>query len=124
METLDVKIEAISELKTSDVAIVANENKSRPYEKLTYLFKGSEITEEEILDLVGILFILESLILSEKMRDVELTNLDQGQVENLAMELFLLLERKRSRGNGYSEMCETANEVISKHLSSIKGGAR
>lgn len=117
--SLDVKIDAINELETSDIEKAANDNQSRPYKRLVKLFEDSAMTENEILDLVGITFVLETLILSEKMRDKKLTDLSTKQVENLTMELYLSLERRRSYGDAYSEMRELANEVISKHLSYI-----
>ena len=118
MEIPYIKVEAIAKLKTSDIEKVLDEDHDNIYKRLMKLFKDDDLTKEEILDLVGIIFVIESLILSERMRDVKLTNLEQGEVENLAMELYLVVERRRSRGDGYGEMCEIANEVISKHLSS------
>ena len=118
--SLDVKIDAINELETSDIEKAANDNQSRPFTRLVKLFEDSAMTENEILDLVGITFVLEALILSEKMRDEKLTNLSQEEVEDLSLELYLSLERKRGIGDSYSEMCEIANKIIRKHLSLLK----
>lgn len=73
----------------------------------------------EIIDLVGITFVLEALILSEKIRDFRLTNLEQGQVKSLAIELYLSVEKMRNEGEGYMEMGDATNQIISKHLSAI-----
>jgi len=77
----------------------------------------TRLTQDEILDLVGVTFVIEALILSENMRDARLTDLDQGQVENLTSELYHSLEIMRSAGEGYIEMSDSANNSIDKHLS-------
>lgn len=66
--------------------------------------------------LTEITFVIESLILSEKMRDPRLTNLDQDDVENLAKALYLTMEHMRSEGNGYMEMTDAANKIIDERL--------
>lgn len=65
---------------------------------------------------VAITFIIEALILSEKMRDERLTNLDQEEVENLSRELYTTLETMRSKWEGYFEMTEAVNSIIEEYL--------
>ena len=75
------------------------------------------MTEDRILDSVGVSFIIETLILSEKMRDKRLTDLDQDKVESLATELYHYVEIMRSDGEGYLEICNSANNIIENILS-------
>ncbi len=117
--SVDVKMDAISNLSINDIEKAASINNDMPLVRLTRLFKGSAMTENEIMDLVGITFVLEALILSEKMRDTRLTDLEQDQVENLAMELYLHVDKLRGEGEGYWEMGDAANNIIDKHLSRI-----
>ena len=121
---LDEKIDAINKLSLNKIKEFARENEEKVSTQLTKLFKDQDclITEENILDLVGTIFLIESLILSEKMRDKRLTDLDQNGVENLAMELYLSIEQKRSSGHGYTEMGVVANNIIDEHLSKDQKG--
>ena len=70
-------------------------------------------------DVIYIAFVIEALILSENMRDERLTYLDQEDVEQLTMELYLHVDKLRGEGEGYMEMGDAANNIIDKHLSHI-----
>ena len=114
---LDNTIDTVNKVSLNEIKKHARDNGKKVSRKLTELFKDCAITEEDTSYLVGIIFVLESLILSEKMRDTRLTDLAQNEVENLAMELYLSMEQRRSNGNGYMEMCVVANNIIDEHLS-------
>jgi len=80
---------------------------------------GTEPIEDTFIDRVGIVFIIETLILSKNMRDKRLTDLEQEPVEKLVRELYIVLENLRYQGEGYMEMSDSANNIIDKHLSKL-----
>ncbi len=74
-------------------------------------------------DVIYIAFVIEALILSDNMRDKRLTYLDQEDVEKLAMDLYLNVDKMREEGDGYMEMGDAADNIIDKHLSHIDAEA-
>lgn len=115
----DIKNNSINKLSYSDIETISKESVNTTFTKLTKLFKNSDMTEDGILDIVSITFIIEALTLSELMRDERLSDLEQEQVESLALELYLTLEKEKSEGGGYIQLCDAVNHIIDKHLSRI-----
>ncbi len=117
--SLDAKTNAISELSFANIEKISNETINTTFIKLSKLFESSAMTEDGILDILNIISVVKSLILSDLMRDECLNDLDQEQAESLALELYLTLEKERCGGWGYVQLCDASNHIIERHLSEI-----
>ena len=114
------KINALNKVSFVDIEKVSNEIVNPTYIKLTKLFKDSTMREDDILNLVRIIFVIEALILTDLMRDERLNDLDKDEVESLALELYLTLEKERSIGGGYMQLCDASNNILDEHLSRVE----
>ena len=117
--SLDVKMDVISSPSTADIKKEASVNNDMTEKRLTRLFKGSAITEKKVLDLVSVIFVLEVLIYREKMRDFRLTDLEKKEVENLAIELYLIIEEMRNEIEGHIDLSGDTNKIIDNQLSDM-----
>ena len=111
----DIKVDAISSLSTAGIKKEAGVDIE--ITRLIKLFKCYAITEKKVLDLVCVAFVLEALILTEKMRDFRLTDLEKKEVENIAIELYQSIEEMRNEMEGDIGICKAADKIIEKQLS-------
>ena len=87
-------------------------------EKLEKIYEDVPISRSELIRLKLLLFAIESIIQSEGMRNEKLTNLNQEELEDMALEMYLKIGLIGSLdGYSYIDMGECVNEVIRKRLS-------
>lgn len=87
-------------------------------EKLEKIYEDVPISRSDLVSLQILLVVIESIIQSEGMRDERLTDLNQEELEDMALEMYLKIEVIGSLyGYSYGDMGKCVNEVIKKRLS-------
>ena len=113
------KEQILSDISFNDIDEISKSDIRGTILRLEKLFNRNDMTKDKILDLVGTIFVIESLILNDFMRDERLSDLNEHDVEKLAFNLYLTLEKERLGGGGYYRLCDAADNIFDEYFSDL-----